>query len=283
MPGTDLHVTERHHVQGVCPPRPTYKVVGSDFFRPATLLALPAYAPLHPDVYSLAETDLEPTFLSAWRSADPAAWDGVTREVHPGVHVFRLLTPEACWRLDEEIAHREAWALLQSQILEPPNGMHGYGVILDQIGFESLLQELTTRWLGPLATRLFPEHAGDRLDEHHGFLADYGQGRDQELGFHVDDSEVTLNLCLGERFTGSELVFRGLRCARHLQTEEEEGEVFAYEHEPGVAVLHAGMHRHQVQPVRSGRRRNLILWCRSSQLREQGTHRDCPSWCGRHA
>lgn len=36
--------------------------------------------------------------------------------------------------------------------------------------------------------------------------------------FHVDDSEVTLNVCLGRQFSGGELYFRGLRCDKHLHT-----------------------------------------------------------------
>lgn len=39
------------------------------------------------------------------------------------------------------------------------------------------------------------------------------------LGFHVDDSEVTLNVCLGKHFTGGELFFRGVRCEKHVNTE----------------------------------------------------------------
>jgi hypothetical protein len=31
---------------------------------------------------------------------------------------------------------------------------------------------------------------------HHAFVVDYSMGRDVGLGFHVDDSEITMNLCL---------------------------------------------------------------------------------------
>ena len=37
-------------------------------------------------------------------------------------------------------------------------------------------------------------------------------------GFHVDDSEVTLNVCLGKEFSGGELYFRGTRCEKHVNT-----------------------------------------------------------------
>lgn len=38
-------------------------------------------------------------------------------------------------------------------------------------------------------------------------------------GFHVDDSEVTLNVCLGKEFDGGELFFRGVRCDKHVNGE----------------------------------------------------------------
>lgn len=39
------------------------------------------------------------------------------------------------------------------------------------------------------------------------------------IGFHMDDSEVTLNVCLGKQFTGGELFFRGVRCDKHMSSE----------------------------------------------------------------
>ena len=39
------------------------------------------------------------------------------------------------------------------------------------------------------------------------------------VGFHVDDAEVTLNVCLGKQFSGGELFFRGMRCDKHVHTE----------------------------------------------------------------
>lgn len=34
----------------------------------------------------------------------------------------------------------------------------------------------------------------------------------------MDDSEVTLNVCLGKEFSGGELFFRGTRCEKHVNT-----------------------------------------------------------------
>ena len=62
----------------------------------------------------------------------------------------------------------------------------------------------------------FPDVGGFDLDSHHGFVVEYGVDRDVDLGFHTDDSEVTLNVCLGKQFTGGDLFFRGMRCEDHV-------------------------------------------------------------------
>lgn len=37
----------------------------------------------------------------------------------------------------------------------------------------------------------------------------------------MDDSEVTLNVCLGKQFCGGELFFRGVRCEKHVNSETQ--------------------------------------------------------------
>ena len=72
----------------------------------------------------------------------------------------------------------------------------------------------------------------------------------------------------------------GLRCDLHRDTELLPGERFEYRHEPGVAVLHAGRHRHRVEKLRSGERRNLIVWCRDASQRAVAANAlACQPWC----
>jgi hypothetical protein len=35
---------------------------------------------------------------------------------------------------------------------------------------------------------------------------------------HVDDSEITLNVCLGKQFTGGKMYFIGRRCQNHVNS-----------------------------------------------------------------
>jgi hypothetical protein len=137
-----------------------------------------------------------------------------------------------------------------------------------------------TDYLSPFSSLFYPEVGGGSLDGHHGFIVEYKIGKDTELSFHVDASDVTLNVCLGREFTGGELFFHGVRCGLCQQTEPLPGESFQVTHVPGRAILHRGNHRHGAHPITSGARYNLILWCFSSTFghRQQTEHR--PEWCG---
>lgn len=175
-----------------------------------------------------------------------------------------------------------------------------FGVVLDDIGLNDSLASLTNLVVSPLAEAAFPS-LGDAkgkvdLDSHHGFVVQYAPRKDKSLGFHVDDAEVTLNVCLGDVFEGGDLFFRGARCEAHQQSPPGEGERYDYKHRPGWAVLHLGRHRHGAFPIRTGSRSNLILWCRSSSYRKRRAsslrearaagrpaESTCPPWCGMNA
>jgi len=133
--------------------------------------------------------------------------------------------------------------------------------------------------VSPFSRILFPEFGGDSLDDHHGFVVEYKIGKDIDLGFHVDDSEVTLNICLGKKFTEGSLFFRGVRCNRHTDTSTKSNEYFNYYHSPGKAIFHVGSHRHGANEITSGERYNLILWCRSSKFRKSGQKDSHQRWC----
>lgn len=251
-----------------------------------------AFAPEFLDACRNARDELARTEATTTRTSPPGAHRPErTRvsarlrglvEVHPGVFVVRLLRPDACRRLVAAIDERRERALASGLATSPPNSMHDHGFVLDAIGFGPLLSDLRARRVAPIAAVCFPEFGGAHLDAHHGYVVEYARDRDEDLGFHADDSEVTLNLCLGDEFQGAELTMMGLRCDLHRQSPVRADETFEIVHEPGVAVLHAGRHRHRVEPIRRGRRRNLILWCRDSSRRDPRTATAtpvCPPWC----
>ena len=242
-------------------------------------------------IAALSEVDVAPEFLAAWRLAQTAspsldlerhtAWSNAVRELHPGVFALRVLRQEACARLLRQIDMARERELERGGRLSVPNSMHRHGVLLGALGFDALLADLTTRWVRPIAAHVLPQFNGATLNAHHGYLVEYARDKDERLAFHVDDSDVTFNLCLSDSFEGAELTMLGRRCDLHRHTELLPGERYEYRHEPGVAVLHAGRHRHRVETLRSGARRNLILWCRDAAQRAGATNAlACQPWCG---
>jgi hypothetical protein len=238
------------------------------------------YPRRHPHLYTLRPDIFCAPFREAVRTGTSAALRELCQEPHAGIYVFDMLTPEFCRELLEEVDQFEQWMAEEELPVVRPNTMNNYGAILDSFGFAPFLQELMTSYVRPFAALFYPDVGGDSLDEHHGFVVAYQMGKDTKLDFHVDASDVTLNVCLGQRFTGGELFFRGLRCGLCQQTEPLPGESFDIAHVTGQAILHRGNHRHGAHPITDGDRFNLILWCASSSFGQRQKREHNPEYCG---
>ena len=193
-----------------------------------------------------------------------AALDGVLRELNEGVYCFPMLTEEACAMLVEEVDGYNASGLPTSR----PNSMNKYGLVLNEIGMEPLFDELQRTVLQRVAERLFPRE-GASLDRHHSFVVQYEQGKDLGLDMHVDNSDVTFNVCLGREFTGATLSFCGYMGEphhRHLS--------YTYEHVRGHCVVHLGRRRHGADDIASGERMNLIVWNHNLAYRSSRAYSD---------
>ena len=215
--------------------------------------AAPRYRPLHPQLFGA-------TFLSAWLDADfvaavedgsEAALRSILREEVAGrVFSFELLRPFFCDLLLAELENYESSGLPSHR----PNTMNNYGLIVNEIGMRLLIDDLQQRWLLPLTRLLFPKE-GATFSTHHSFMVQYRQGQDLGLDMHHDDSDVTLNVCLGRQFTGATLSFcGGFGRADHRR------HVHTYAHRRGRAILHLGTHRHGADDIASGERYSLIVW-----------------------
>lgn len=206
-----------------------------------------------------------------------------TEEIHPFVFRLPAFDVDACAELSMYLDRLRSL----SDDVPPPNSMHEAGFALDAVGGSEIVSPWLEAWIRPLAAALYPEFRGGELGRVYGFVTDYGHDADQELGFHVDDAHVTVNLCLEGPSDGAELYFRGLRCELHRQSSTRVSERFELVHVPGTAILHPGPHRHGVHPILGGRRRNLILWCKAPEESagaggsEPGARRlRCEPWCG---
>merc|ERR1712050_275009 len=103
---------------------------------------------------------------------------------------------------------------------------------------------------------------GEDLDSYRAFtvLYDAAPDGDQQLALHYDNAEVTLNVNIGGRWEGGQVAFYG------LATETDgSGPGVEVNLQRGYGVFHAGLEYHKALPITSGRRHNLIMWCRSSE------------------
>jgi hypothetical protein len=224
---------------------------------------------LHHDIFSLDESFLDDDFVRAIKSNRTEDLEALlSYETNSKVVSFPLFKPEFCKKLVEEMENIKR---LQASDIEAPNSMNKEGLFLDRFGFGYFLDQLIEKYLSKLTTILYYEWGGGHLDYHHGFVVEYEIGKDIQLDYHMDSSEVTLNVLLLNAFEGGSLFFQGVR-----DTPSEGNENFEFKwskYSPGTAILHVGQHWHGAYPITSGERKNFILWMRSSEFRSSSTEK----------
>ena len=181
------------------------------------------------------------------------------------IYSFPLLSEHACELLCEEIEHFLASGLPARR----PNSMNRYGVILNEIGLKESLSAVQ-RVVAPIARALFPVE-GEQLDDHHSFCVSYKPDEDRGLDMHTDDSDVTLNVCLGRDFDAAGLTFCG-----DAGRPDHRMMSFQYGHVRGRALLHLGSRRHGADDIVTGHRLNLIMWNYNRKLRADPEFRARP-------
>jgi hypothetical protein len=193
---------------------------------------------------------------------DPSALAVLMDEEMFDVYSFPLLQPDFCKRICDYVRHL---AILGQQERYQSLNLGQRPFDLDSIGLTWLADWLFQLVVRPISRQLFKasECGGGELDWRHAFVAGYSAtpalGKPRErLVTHTDDSEVTLNLCLGDDFEGGELEFFGLR-----GTKQQGQLVGTFAPMPGLALLHAGRHFHDVSQITEGDRFALIVWSRS--------------------
>jgi len=203
---------------------------------------------------------LEPpvvTALAACRGGDGgAALRDLATEESPGVFSIPLFKASFCAAMVEELEAFDASGLPAQR----PNSMNNYGHVLNRLGMGGFVEALRAAVAKPVAEALFPcAPEAAWLDSYHAFSVRYAAGEDLGLDMHTDDSEVTLNVCLGKPgFEASGLSFCG-------NMAEADHRVFRhrYRHVIGRCVVHLGRQRHGADDIAAGTRVNLIMWNRS--------------------
>lgn len=179
------------------------------------------------------------------------------------VYSFPLLSKTFCRKLCSYVSSLTSY--LESSSQKPDNPIRSCYRDLDNLGLGWLNDLVFHLILKPISAQLYRDTdlEGGDLDWRHGFIAAYS-GKPttskprQRLVPHTDDAEVTLNLCLGDKFDGGDLNFWGVR------GDQTAGKfVGEYQPEVGRAVVHSGRHLHEVTEITSGDRFALIQWARS--------------------
>ena len=199
------------------------------------------------------------------------------QQIHKDIYQFPILSQDCVDKWQMELTHFRRWRELHDVDVMVPNSMNNYGVILSDLGAEEPFLQLMKEVISPIAMHVYSDVINEPLTKIHPFVVEYGNHSDRDLGFHVDASDITVNLCLGDEFLGSELYFEGRRCELHRQGPSLEQEKFYYAHIPHYAILHTGKHRHGTIAIEKGSRRNIILWCSMENSIDDSK---CAHWCG---
>ena len=189
----------------------------------------------------------------------------ILQEENEGIFSLPIFSSKFCTMIMDEVDNYATSGLPKKR----PNSMNNYGLILNEIGMANFFTQFQRLFLQPLTSLLFPLQ-GASLDNHHTFVVQYKPGEDLGLDMHVDDAEVTVNVCLGREFAGAGLTFCG-----SLGGGRERKKTLGYQHVVGRGVVHLGTRRHGADEIAWGERMNLIIWnrChafRSSTLVERG-------------
>lgn len=244
------------------------------------------YQPRFRELYKLdPESLLLPCFRKAVRENTEESFRRIMFEPFPGVYVFKMFQPDFFQKLLVEVENMRKWLHEAKLMIRKPNNKSKYGVVLDDFGMDIMLKPLVEDFIFPICKVFFPQVCGTMFDTQHGFVIENCEDRDAELGFHVENSDITLNVCLSKQSEGGEILFTGTRCNKHLKAGPKPEEIFEYCHEPGQAILHLGCHSHGAKAaITSCSRANMILWCINSLFREMQTYdNEFRDWCGQCA
>ena len=141
------------------------------------------------------------------------SYDDEWRPIADGVFLAQLFNDAQCTSILKAIRSQPDGDTLRPN---PPNSMQEYGWVLDDPELAGNIAKLANEQLREEIRCLFPNFPHYELSEHHAFLTSYGEDANQGLSLHVDASHLTLNICLDSDVDGTDLVFTGARCRKHV-------------------------------------------------------------------
>lgn len=241
---------------------------------------------IHPQLHD-AVHDLwkDPTLAKEDQLKDPSSM--IFQQEIPGVWTCHNFFTEAGIR---SLRHHLELAAQAPIPKRRPNGMNRNGLVLDvetpggvgSIPLLTCLKWLVDIYIRPLGRMMFPEYSGkDQLDdiESYAFTIHYDAATnstetsddpqldkattpDTKLPEHSDASVYTLNVNLNlpedGPWEGSTLDFVVDDTTTTTNTTTKSRQ--SLQLQPGMAILHRGLHRHQAHPITKGQRHQLVIW-----------------------
>eukprot|EP00928_Gymnodinium_smaydae_P012470 TRINITY_DN14517_c0_g1_i1.p1 TRINITY_DN14517_c0_g1~~TRINITY_DN14517_c0_g1_i1.p1 ORF type:complete len:268 (-),score=26.66 TRINITY_DN14517_c0_g1_i1:562-1365(-) len=166
-------------------------------------------------------------------------------------------------RLPDDVVECAYWAETFDELAERSaksfNTLHKYSTDVSDTPFphHCVLDALRNTLLRDF--QLVPES----LYLHAAFFIHYGEDLNTSLRRHVDNSLLTINLCLStSRLCGCRIKFYGGRNLNKLQNESfySPGSSVCVDVPPECVLLHFGDHEHETTPWQAGDRSTLIMW-----------------------
>ena len=115
-----------------------------------------------------------------------------------GVYGFRMFSEKFCSNLTSSLDRFHEWLLENPHVRVPRRNGSKYGLLLNTIGFQDMFDSIRL-YLEPLARCAYPKEMRKRhFVWQKSFLVSYEPGKEEKIHTHADDSDLTVNVCLGK-------------------------------------------------------------------------------------
>lgn len=140
-----------------------------------------------------------------------------------------------------------------------PNNMHKYGTkyILDQADEQNILEKLET------IVKYYYKKNDKKLYVVHDFMISYANNKNLQLDRHVDDSDITINICLKNTLINKTSTMLEFSEISNSLYSKHSFSSFYIRMKKGDILIHNGKCPHQTLKISDddvGERINLIIW-----------------------
>jgi len=131
----------------------------------------------------------------------------------------------------------------------------GTGLQASEFGMDEWVNELLKEYLVPIVKKVYPQYRNvTSFSDVYSKVVKYNINEDEDWPVHIDQSCVTINICIGRDFKGSNLRFH-----ENKTSIQKNGSYYDYMHEVGRMVIHLGDCKHSITRLESGSRYSLII------------------------